>query len=80
MGLVLRPWGYNEDDPGRTGRRDGKDSVVLAGGGVRPGCYGASDRLAAYPSSAPVSPDDLAATVYHLIESLAPPRRAAEAV
>jgi hypothetical protein len=44
------------------------NSVVLAGAGVRGGCvHGASDRHAAYPASAPVSPDDLAATTYHLL-------------
>ncbi len=44
------------------------NSVVLAGGGVRPGqVHGASDRIAAYPATAPVSPDDLAATIYHLL-------------
>jgi hypothetical protein len=40
-------------------------SVVLAGAGVRGGqVYGASDRNAAYPTSNPVSPADLAATIY----------------
>jgi hypothetical protein len=44
------------------------NSVVLAGGGVRPGqVHGASDRIAAYPATSPVSPDDLAATIYHLL-------------
>jgi hypothetical protein len=44
------------------------NSVVLAGGGVRGGLvHGASDRIAAYPSAAPVSPEDLSATVYHLL-------------
>ena len=44
------------------------NSVVLAGGGVRPGqVHGASDRQAAYPASVPVSPDDLAATIYHAL-------------
>jgi len=43
-------------------------SVVLAGGGVQRGVvYGASDRQAAYPSSDPVAPWDLAATMYHLM-------------
>jgi uncharacterized protein (DUF1501 family) len=43
-------------------------SVVLAGGGVRGGCvHGASDRQAAYPSTPPASPDDLAATIYHAL-------------
>lgn len=40
-------------------------SIVLAGGGVRGGTvFGASDRLAAYPALDPVSPADLAATVF----------------
>jgi hypothetical protein len=41
-------------------------SVVLAGGGIRGGqVYGASDKMAAYPASDPVSPEDLIATLYH---------------
>jgi hypothetical protein len=41
---------------------------VLAGGGVRGGqVHGASDRQAAYPATVPVSPDDLAATIYHAL-------------
>jgi hypothetical protein len=44
------------------------NSVVLAGGGVRPGqVHGASDRRAAYPATPAVSPDDLAATIYHAL-------------
>ncbi|MEX2285862.1 MAG: DUF1501 domain-containing protein [Planctomycetaceae bacterium] len=40
-------------------------SVVLAGGGVKGGyLYGTSDAIAAYPASNPVSPGDLAATLY----------------
>jgi hypothetical protein len=40
-------------------------SVVLAGGGVRGGvAYGSSDKLGAYPHSDPVTPGDLAATIY----------------
>jgi uncharacterized protein (DUF1501 family) len=47
-------------------------SVVLAGGGVRGGLvHGASDPYGAYPSSQPVAPGDLAATVYHSL-GLAP--------
>jgi hypothetical protein len=43
-------------------------SVLLAGGGVRGGqVYGSSDRSAAYPSTNPVSPADLAATIYHCL-------------
>ena len=44
------------------------NTVVFAGGGVRGGqVHGASDRLAAYPSTAPVSPEDIAATIYHAL-------------
>jgi len=40
-------------------------SVLLAGGGVCGGAvYGSSDRLAAYPATDPVSPGDLAATIF----------------
>ncbi len=64
-------------DMGRTPRVNkdaGRDhwsfcySVVMAGGGVRGGqVYGASDRTAAYPSTNPVSPADVAATIYHCL-------------
>jgi uncharacterized protein (DUF1501 family) len=54
--------------------RDGRDhwphcfTSVLAGGGIRGGTvYGSSDRYAAYPATSPVSPTDLAATVYHCL-------------
>ncbi len=40
-------------------------SIVLAGGGVRGGiAHGASDKLGAYPDADPVTPADLAATLY----------------
>jgi Protein of unknown function (DUF1501) len=43
-------------------------SVLLAGGGVRGGLvYGSSDARAAYAAESPVSPDDLAATVFHVL-------------
>ena len=43
-------------------------SVLLAGAGVRGGqVYGSSDRHAAYPSTNPVSPTDLAATIFHCL-------------
>jgi hypothetical protein len=43
-------------------------SIVMAGGGVRGGrVYGSSDRAAAYPSTNPVSPADIAATIYHCL-------------
>ncbi len=50
---------------------DGRDhwpncyTVFLAGGGVKAGyAFGASDRFGAYPSANPVSPEDIAATIY----------------
>jgi len=43
-------------------------SAVLAGGGVKGGqVYGASDRIGAYPTSNPVTPQDLMATLYHCV-------------
>ena len=40
-------------------------TVLLAGGGVRGGTvYGASDQLGAFPASDPVTPSDLAATIF----------------
>ncbi|MGE3317399.1 MAG: DUF1501 domain-containing protein [Planctomycetaceae bacterium] len=43
-------------------------TVLLAGGGVKRGyVHGASDRNGAYPDRDPVSPDDLAATMFHLL-------------
>ena len=44
------------------------NTVLLAGAGVPGGTvYGSSDRLAAYPASNPVTPEDLSATMYHLM-------------
>jgi hypothetical protein len=64
-------------DMGRTPRVNkgaGRDhwsfcySVVLAGAGIRGGqVYGSSDKAAAYPSTNPVSPADLAATIFHCL-------------
>ncbi|MEP6667891.1 MAG: DUF1501 domain-containing protein [Chthoniobacter sp.] len=43
-------------------------SVVLAGAGIGGGqIVGASDHLGAFPASRPVSPPDLAATIFHLL-------------
>jgi hypothetical protein len=40
-------------------------TALFAGGGVTPGAiYGSSDRIGAYPATDPVSPDDLAATMF----------------
>jgi hypothetical protein len=64
-------------DMGRTPRINGgagRDhwsfcySIIMAGAGVRAGqVYGSSDKSAAYPSTNPVSPTDIAATIYHLL-------------
>jgi hypothetical protein len=41
---------------------------LFAGGGVRGGqVIGRSDRIGAYPSTTPYSPDDVGATVYHVL-------------
>jgi hypothetical protein len=43
-------------------------SAVIAGGGVRGGyVHGESDRIGAYPTSSPVTPDDLLATIYQCV-------------
>ena len=62
---------------GRTPRLNGQNSrdhwpqcytVLLAGGGVKRGfVYGASDKNGEYPAKDPVRPDDLAATMFHLL-------------
>jgi Protein of unknown function (DUF1501) len=40
-------------------------SMVLAGGGIRGGtAYGSSDKIGAYPKSDPISPGELAATLF----------------
>ena len=41
-------------------------TVFFAGGGIRGGTiYGASDKIGAYPADKPVTPEDIAATIYH---------------
>jgi hypothetical protein len=43
-------------------------TALLAGGGIKRGhVHGTSDKFGAYPSSDPVRPDDLAATMFHLL-------------
>lgn len=43
-------------------------TVALAGGGVHGGTvYGQSDRWAAHPARDPVTPEDVAATIYHAL-------------
>jgi hypothetical protein len=42
--------------------------ALFAGAGVRPGqVIGRSDKIGAYPATTPYSPDDLGATVYHVL-------------
>ena len=64
-------------DMGRTPRINkdsGRDhwsfcySILMAGGGVRGGqVFGSSDKTAAFPSTNPVSPPDVAATIFHCL-------------
>ena len=43
-------------------------TALLAGGGVKRGfAYGASDKTGAFPASDPVRPEDLSATMFHLL-------------
>ncbi len=43
-------------------------TALLAGGGVKRGhVFGASDKIGAYPASDPVRPEDLSATMFHLL-------------
>jgi uncharacterized protein (DUF1501 family) len=43
-------------------------TVLMSGGGVRGGhVHGTSDRVGAYPSRDPVRPEDLSATMFHLL-------------
>ena len=43
-------------------------SMLAFGGGIRGGrVYGASDRIGGYPADRPLRPQDLAATIFHLL-------------
>lgn len=77
----------------RVNERAGRDhwpkvfSVVLAGGGIKPGlAYGSSDTIAAEPHDDPLTVEDLATTVYHCLgivadkELMAPGNRPVEIV
>ena len=51
--------------------KDGRDhwpqcyTVLMAGGGINPGAvHGSSDKIGAYPATNPVTPDDVAATMF----------------
>ena len=63
--LVARERSFAGISPGRK-HWAAAYSIVLAGAGVRPGAvYGATDRLAAYPRTEPVTPWDIGATIFH---------------
>ncbi len=64
---VADPRNKNNEPPGRD-HWIHCQTALLAGGGIRGGqVYGSSDRIAAYPSDRPVSPEHLAATVYQAL-------------
>jgi hypothetical protein len=65
--VALGEFGRTPRINGNGGRDHWPDcySVLLAGGGVTAGAVlGASDRIGAYPAADPVTPADLAATIY----------------
>ncbi len=65
---ILGDFGRTPKINGNNGGRDHWNfcySVVLAGGGIRPGyVHGASDKIGAQPSLLPVRPADIIATIY----------------
>ena len=73
-GYAPRRSDWPSTSPGRTpkmnrtaGREHWPDcyTAILAGGGVCGGAaYGSSDRIGAYPTANPVTPGDLAATIF----------------
>ena len=76
---MLGEFGRTPKINGQAGRDHWPDcySVVLAGGGVTGGAmYGTSDKLGAYPDLNPVTPGDLAATIFWRF-GLDPPDRIA---
>ncbi|HIE96445.1 MAG TPA: DUF1501 domain-containing protein [Planctomycetes bacterium] len=65
--VALGEFGRTPKINGNAGRDHWPDcyTVLLAGGGIRGGSvYGSSDRTGAYPETNPVTPADLAATIY----------------
>lgn len=65
--IAMGEFGRTPKINGEGGRDHWPDcyTVLLAGGGVTGGAiYGSSDRLAAYPATDPVTPGDLAATIF----------------
>jgi Protein of unknown function (DUF1501) len=65
--IALAEFGRTPKINGKAGRDHWPDcySIVLAGGGIRGGAiHGASDKIGAYPALDPVTPGDLAATLF----------------
>jgi uncharacterized protein (DUF1501 family) len=65
--VALAEFGRTPRINGNAGRDHWPDcfSILLAGGGIQGGAvYGSSDPFGAYPATDPVSPGDLAATLY----------------
>jgi hypothetical protein len=65
--VALGEFGRTPKINGNAGRDHWPDcyTVLMAGGGIRGGAtFGSSDRIGAYPASNPVTPADLAATIY----------------
>jgi len=63
----LSTLGESYDEPGRD-HWGAVQSVFFAGGGVRGGTViGASDKLGAYPTQNPQTPENMAATIYHAL-------------
>lgn len=65
--VVMGEFGRTPKINGNAGRDHWPDcySIVMAGGGLRGGAvYGASDKIGAYPDRDPVTPADLAATIF----------------
>ena len=65
--VAMGEFGRTPKINGNAGRDHWPDcyTVLMAGGGIHGGAvYGVSDRIAAYPARDPVTPGDIAATIY----------------
>ncbi|REJ88792.1 MAG: DUF1501 domain-containing protein [Planctomycetota bacterium] len=65
--VAMGEFGRTPHINGQAGRDHWPDcyTVLMAGGGIQGGSvYGGSDRIAAYPDRNPVTPGDIAATIY----------------
>ncbi len=72
--MVVGEFGRTPKVGGEKNQKSGRDhwsscySGLFAGAGVRGGqVVGKSDKIGAFPASAPYSPDDIGATVYHVL-------------